>query len=56
MALVQLYVVLCVGPIFFSLAKIDKAILEAARDMGAIRSRFSARSSGRCRCPAWRSA
>ncbi len=34
-ALVQLYVVLCVGPIFFSLAKIDKAILEAARDMGA---------------------
>ncbi len=35
MALVQLYVVLCVGPIFFSLAKIDKAILEAARDMEA---------------------
>ncbi len=35
MALVQLYVVLCVGPIFFSLAKIDKAIIEAARDMGA---------------------
>ena len=35
MALVQLYVVLIVGPIFFSLAKIDKAILEAARDMGA---------------------
>lgn len=35
MALVQLYVVLCVGPIFFSLAKIDKAILEAAQDMGA---------------------
>jgi putative spermidine/putrescine transport system permease protein len=35
MALVQLYVVLCVGPIFFSLAKIDKSILEAARDMGA---------------------
>jgi putative spermidine/putrescine transport system permease protein len=35
MALVQLYVVLCIGPIFFSLAKIDKAILEAARDMGA---------------------
>lgn len=35
MSLVQLYVVLCVGPIFFSLAKIDKAILEAARDMGA---------------------
>ena len=34
-ALVQLYVVLCVGPIFFSLAKIDKAIIEAARDMGA---------------------
>lgn len=34
-ALVQLYVVLGVGPIFFSLAKIDKAILEAARDMGA---------------------
>ena len=34
-ALVQLYVVLCVGPIFFSLAKIDNAILEAARDMGA---------------------
>jgi putative spermidine/putrescine transport system permease protein len=34
-ALVQLYVVLCVGPIFFSLAKIDRAILEAARDMGA---------------------
>ena len=35
MALVQLYVVLCVGPIFFSLAKIDKAIVEAAHDMGA---------------------
>lgn len=35
MALVQLYVVLCVGPIFFSLAKIDRDILEAARDMGA---------------------
>jgi putative spermidine/putrescine transport system permease protein len=35
MALVQLYVVLCVGPIFFSLAKIEPAILEAARDMGA---------------------
>lgn len=34
-ALVQLYVVLSVGPIFFSLAKIDKAILEAAQDMGA---------------------
>ncbi len=34
-ALVQLYVVLCVGPIFFSLAKIDKSIIEAARDMGA---------------------
>ncbi|MEE1557079.1 MAG: ABC transporter permease subunit, partial [Alphaproteobacteria bacterium] len=35
MALAQLYVVLCIGPIFFSLAKIDNAILEAARDMGA---------------------
>lgn len=35
MALVQIYVVLGVGPIFFSLAKIDKSILEAARDMGA---------------------
>ena len=35
MALVQLYVVLCIGPIFFSLAKIDRQILEAARDMGA---------------------
>ena len=34
-ALVQLYVVLCVGPIFFSLAKIEPALLEAARDMGA---------------------
>ncbi|MEQ9638553.1 MAG: ABC transporter permease [Alphaproteobacteria bacterium] len=34
-ALVQLYVVLAVGPIFFSLAKIDNAIVEAARDMGA---------------------
>ena len=34
-ALVQLYVVLCVGPIFFSLAKIESAIIEAARDMGA---------------------
>ena len=34
-ALVQLYVVLCVGPIFFSLAKIDRAILDAAEDMGA---------------------
>ncbi len=35
MALVQIYVVLCIGPIFFSLAKIDKAIIEAAIDMGA---------------------
>ncbi|MGI9334661.1 MAG: ABC transporter permease, partial [Gammaproteobacteria bacterium] len=35
MALAQLYVVICVGPIFFSLAKIDKSLLEAARDMGA---------------------
>ena len=35
LALVQLYVVLSIGPIFFSLAKIDKSILEAARDMGA---------------------
>jgi putative spermidine/putrescine transport system permease protein len=35
MALVQIYVVLCIGPIFFSLAKIDKAFLEAAIDMGA---------------------
>ena len=35
MALVQLYVVLCVGPIFFSLAKIDRQVLEAGRDMGA---------------------
>jgi putative spermidine/putrescine transport system permease protein len=35
MALVQLYVVLSIGPIFFSLAKIDKDLLEAARDMGA---------------------
>ena len=35
MALVQLYVVLAVGPIFFSLAKIDRALMEAARDMGA---------------------
>ena len=35
MALSQLYVVLSVGPIFFSLAKIDQEILEAARDMGA---------------------
>jgi putative spermidine/putrescine transport system permease protein len=35
MALVQLYVVLAVGPIFFSLAKIDRALLEAARDVGA---------------------
>ena len=35
MALVQIYVVLIVGPIFFSLAKIDDDILEAARDMGA---------------------
>ncbi len=34
-ALVQLYVVLSIGPIFFSLAKIDKSIIEAARDMGA---------------------
>ena len=34
-ALVQLYVVLSIGPMFFSLAKIDKAILDAARDMGA---------------------
>jgi putative spermidine/putrescine transport system permease protein len=35
MALVQLYIVLCIGPMFFSLAKIDKSIVEAARDMGA---------------------
>ncbi|MBT3330295.1 MAG: ABC transporter permease [Rhodospirillaceae bacterium] len=35
LALVQIYVVLGIGPIFFSLAKIDKAILEAALDMGA---------------------
>lgn len=35
MALVQLYVVLAVGPIFFSLSKIDRTLLEAARDMGA---------------------
>jgi len=34
-ALVQLYVVLSVGPMFFSLVKIDREILEAARDMGA---------------------
>lgn len=34
-ALVQLYVVLCIGPIFFSLAKIPKQIIEAATDMGA---------------------
>jgi putative spermidine/putrescine transport system permease protein len=40
MALVQLYVVLCVGPIFFSLAKIDNAIIEAARDMGATPSQI----------------
>lgn len=35
MALVQIYVVLAIGPMFFSLAKIDKDILEAATDMGA---------------------
>ncbi len=35
MALVQIYVVLSIGPIFFSLAKINKDILEAATDMGA---------------------
>jgi len=35
MALVQLYVVLAVGPIFFSLAKIDRTLIEAALDMGA---------------------
>ena len=35
MALAQLYVVLAVGPIFFSLAKIDRTLLEAARVMGA---------------------
>jgi putative spermidine/putrescine transport system permease protein len=34
-ALVQLYVVLGIGPIFFSLAKIPKEIIEAAIDMGA---------------------
>ena len=34
-ALVQIYIVLCVGPIFFSLAKIDADIIEAAKDMGA---------------------
>ena len=37
MALVQLYVVLSIGPVFFSLAKINPSILEAARDMGATR-------------------
>ncbi len=35
LALVQIYVVLSIGPIFFSLAKIDKSIIEAAIDMGA---------------------
>ncbi len=35
MALVALYVVLSIGPIFFSLAKIDRALIEAAKDMGA---------------------
>jgi putative spermidine/putrescine transport system permease protein len=35
MALVQIYVVLGIGPIFFSLAKIPKDIIEAATDMGA---------------------
>lgn len=35
LALVQIYVVLCIGPIFFSLAKIPKDIIEAATDMGA---------------------
>jgi putative spermidine/putrescine transport system permease protein len=34
-ALVQLYVALGIGPIFFSLAKIPKEIIEAAIDMGA---------------------
>ncbi|MGI9356861.1 MAG: ABC transporter permease [Rhizobiaceae bacterium] len=35
LALVQIYVVLCIGPIFFSLAKIPKDTIEAATDMGA---------------------
>lgn len=34
-ALVQIYVVLCIGPIFFSLAKIPRDAIEAATDMGA---------------------
>lgn len=34
-ALAQIYVVLAIGPIFFSLSKIPKDIIEAARDMGA---------------------
>jgi putative spermidine/putrescine transport system permease protein len=33
--MVQLYVVLMISPIFFSLAKIPKDIIEIARDMGA---------------------
>ncbi len=40
MALVQLYVVLAIGPIFFSLAKIDRTLIEAARDMGATPSQI----------------
>ena len=35
LALAQIYVVLAIGPIFFSLAKIPKDIIEAATDMGA---------------------
>jgi putative spermidine/putrescine transport system permease protein len=35
LALAQIYVVLAIGPMFFSLAKIPKDIIEAARDMGA---------------------
>ena len=35
LALVQIYVVLAIGPIFFSLAKIPKDAIEAAIDMGA---------------------
>ena len=52
MALVQLYVVLAVGPIFFSLAKIDRTLLEAARDMARRRFRSFARSSRHFRFPA----
>ena len=33
--MVQLYVLMMLGPLFFSLSKIDKSIIDAAKDLGA---------------------